>query len=597
MKSLKLGLAIIGISLLGIALSTTSYALYELPTLEPGDDGGSDWPSPTSPTGDNDLPEGESGSGTGAPPTDPALCPNVNTLASWQSLGTTNWYSINSGEATSKGFKTRNNCPVNVPTATEITDDYDNTRALTEDNYKGGNIPQLCLGTSDSDIEIVSEWSEGSCPSGTVDVGVYDSATTNYSNPDGKRYYHRHNFNEEDDTSNGLRWCLKVESPNDNYQLSSRKVSGVNSCASDEAYLFYSDNTRWNMNNEDHPDRTSFCLKVSPKPGAICGVAPTANLTVNGSEGPLAVTPGSALNLNWTSTGAASCTASSSPVTAWAGARPTVGNEAQTFGSAITVYSITCTNAAGTAVDSVTVDSSAPSTVADLKINGSDGPLSVGQSTPLSITWTSTNTTSCAAYGAGWGSGGGVPTSSGTPVVISANASDTYIIQCTGPSGTATDSVQVTLTNTLKVCQNSCSSGVQRGNVNTTQSFTLAQGGVQNLVACYNPAPNCTDSTGDVTTSTAWSETPSNTVSLSGTNPKVVTGNQAGTEGISASYNSQTNNMSVTVTCVPTVSCDNAPGRENYCQDQPFEVDNGCGINITCNGTKTCDYNWKEVAP
>lgn len=572
-------------------------AFFELPVLEEGDSGGSDWPAPTSPNGDNDIPEGDSESGTGAPTTDPALCPNVNTLASWQSFGTTNWYSINSGEATSKGFKTRDNCPVNVPTATEITDDNDASRALTEDNYKGGNIPQLCLGTSNPDIEIVSEWAEGSCPSGTVDVGVYDSATTNYSNPDGKRYYHRHNFNEEDDTSNGLRWCLKVESPDDKYELSSRKVPGVASCAADEAFLFYSDDTRWNMNNEDDADRTSFCLKVSPKPGAICGAAPTANLTVNGADGPLAVAPGSALNLDWTSTGAAACTASSSPATAWTGARATAGSEVQTFGSTITVYSITCTNAAGTAVDSVTVDSSAPSTIADLKINGSDGPLSVAQSTPLSITWTSANATSCTAYGSGWSAGGAVPTASGAPVVISANASDTYIIQCTGPSGMATDSVQVILTNTLKVCQNSCSSGIQRGNISSTQSFTLAQGGTQNLVACFNPATGCTDASGNVTSSATWNETSANTVTLSGSSPRVVTGNQAGTEAISASYSGQTNNMDVTVTCVPTISCDNAPGRENYCKDQPFDTDNGCGITITCNGTKTCDYNWKEVAP
>jgi membrane peptidoglycan carboxypeptidase len=41
----------------------------------------------------------------------------------------------------------------------------------------------------------------------------------------------------------------------------------------------------------------------------------------------------------------------------------------------------------------------------------------------------------------------------------------------------------------------------------------------------------------------------------------------------------------------------NFPGRENYCQNQTFTVNNGCGASITCNGTKTCNYNWKEVAP
>lgn len=86
-------------------------------------------------------------------------------------------------------------------------------------------------------------------------------------------------------------------------------------------------------------------------------------------------------------------------------------------------------------------------------------------------------------------------------------------------------------------------------------------------------------------------------MSLSGTNPKTVSGDNAGTENISATYSGQTANMSVTVTCVPTVSCSNAPGRENYCQNENFNIDNGCGTMISCTGTKTCNYNWKEVAP
>jgi hypothetical protein len=55
--------------------------------------------------------------------------------------------------------------------------------------------------------------------------------------------------------------------------------------------------------------------------------------------------------------------------------------------------------------------------------------------------------------------------------------------------------------------------------------------------------------------------------------------------------------MNVTVACVPTVTCDNASERSNYCSSQTFTTSNGCGGTITCNGVKSCDYNWTEVSP
>lgn len=171
-------------------------------------------------------------------------------------------------------------------------------------------------------------------------------------------------------------------------------------------------------------------------------------------------------------------------------------------------------------------------------------------------------------------------------------------------AGSATKMCQVEVgststptTNSLKICQGNCGSGALRGSTTNTGSFLLARGGTQNLVTCFNSSAGCSDSTGDVTSSTSWSEGGSNVISLSGTSPKVVTGDNSGTEGISASYSGQTANTNITVTCLPTVTCDNAPGASNYCQNDSFSVDNGCGATITCNGTKTCNYNWKEVAP
>jgi hypothetical protein len=275
-------------------------------------------------------------------------------------------------------------------------------------------------------------------------MGVYDSDDSNYSNPEGKRYYHKHDFNEEDNKSNDLRWCLGVTSPGDTYVLSSRKVPGVGSCATDEAYLFYSDDTRWNMNNEDHPDRTSLCVKVTPKVGATCGVPyPTADVTVNGAQGPITVAPNTPLTIAWNTTDAASCSASSAPVSTFNGAKGTSGSESHTFGSASTIYSITCTNASGSVTDSVTVNTSAASSV-NFTVNGSDGPLTVGKNSTLALAWTSSNVTSCTLYGAGL-PGGSVAVNGNASISASAITSspETYVLTCDG----ITDSVVVNAVN------------------------------------------------------------------------------------------------------------------------------------------------------
>lgn len=245
------------------------------------------------------------------------------------------------------------------------------------------------------------------------------------------------------------------------------------------------------------------------------------------------------------------------------------------------------------------LDGTNPCFTIDLKINNSDGPLEVPLNSNLNISWTFpgpyAGDFACNAFGSGWSSGGSVPANGTTSVT--ASQGDTYIIHCTDGYNVTSDSVEATLSNSLKMCQSSCSSGVMRGVSGNPGSFTLAQGGSQNLVACFNPAASCSDSSGNVSSSANWNEGGGDTISLSGSDPRTVNGDDIGVENVSAEYNGQTAVSEVTVTCLPTVSCVNAPGRENYCQNETFAVSNGCGVDITCNGIKTCDYNWKEVAP
>jgi hypothetical protein len=230
-------------------------------------------------------------------------------------------------------------------------------------------------------------------------------------------------------------------------------------------------------------------------------------------------------------------------------------------------------------------------------INGTTtGPIDVARDTPLNLTWNATNVTGCSAYGANFGNGLDPVPLNGT-ASITATQSDLYLVNCTTATGNITSSIQVNLANTLKVCRNSCASGTQRGT--GAQGFTLAQGGTETLVACFNSYNGCTDPSGDITSSALWPETntPNNAVALTPGSQIIVNTVNQGQERFSSTYSGQSQLVDVTVTCIPSVSCTNAPGRDGYCQNESFSVDNGCGVPVDCNGTKTCDFNWKEVAP
>ncbi len=89
---------------------------------------------------------------------------------------------------------------------------------------------------------------------------------------------------------------------------------------------------------------------------------PTIDLNVNGNQGPISATAGSAVYLDWNGTAttnvAIPCTTVSTPASAWSIARPLVGIDVPVYPTAATtVYSITCTDSQGrTATDSITVN-------------------------------------------------------------------------------------------------------------------------------------------------------------------------------------------------------------------------------------------------
>lgn len=113
-----------------------------------------------------------------------------------------------------------------------------------------------------------------------------------------------------------------------------------------------------------------------------------------------------------------------------------------------TTYTVSCTTSSGTPVtDSVTVyppggtvgpGISAPTV--DIKANNSDSAITVTNGQLVQLSWSSTNATNCTSSNA-WS---GARTVTGSQSVYPTVAS-TYILTCTGPGGSASDSVSVNI--------------------------------------------------------------------------------------------------------------------------------------------------------
>ncbi len=149
--------------------------------------------------------------------------------------------------------------------------------------------------------------------------------------------------------------------------------------------------------------------------------APTLSLTAN----PASITAGQSSTISWSSTNATSCVAPDS--SALSGNVIAVPSQTNT-------YNVTCTGPGGSVTKSVTINvTTTPAPTLTLTAN----PTSVysGQSTTL--TWSSTNATSCVAPDSSALSGN---------VTAAPSQTNTYDVTCTGPGGSVTQSVTVTVT-------------------------------------------------------------------------------------------------------------------------------------------------------
>jgi hypothetical protein len=177
-------------------------------------------------------------------------------------------------------------------------------------------------------------------------------------------------------------------------------------------------------------DAYPYILKIttttsSPAPTVTIAVAPTT------------IGAGQSATLTWSSTNATSCTASG----AWSGTQATSGtlSENPTAGGTAT-YTLTCTGSGGSAQGSATLNVTAAAPTVTLEV--SPNSIIVGQSATL--TWSSSNATSCTASGA-WT---GAQAMSGMLTITPASSgASTYTLTCSGAaSATASSSANLTVT-------------------------------------------------------------------------------------------------------------------------------------------------------
>ena len=187
----------------------------------------------------------------------------------------------------------------------------------------------------------------------------------------------------------------------------------------------------------------------SPVTTTSSNVSATAPSTCAGpavtlSASPTSVASGGASTLTWTSTNTTSCSASASPANGnWTGSKSPVSGGSQSTGAltSSTTFTLTCTGPGGSANASatVTVTSNPPPTV-----TLSASPTSVASGGASTLSWSSTNATSCSASG-GWT---GSKTTSGSQSTGALSVTTSYTLTCTGPGGSANASATVTVSAT-----------------------------------------------------------------------------------------------------------------------------------------------------
>jgi hypothetical protein len=194
--------------------------------------------------------------------------------------------------------------------------------------------------------------------------------------------------------------------------------------------------------------------------------------TVTFSAGPSAITSGGSSTLSWTATNATSCTAGGG----WSGTKAVSGSASTGALTATTTYTLSCTGTGGNASQSATVSVSTPAPTVTIAAS----PSTVASGSASTVTWSSTNATSCTASGGRSGS----EAVSGSASTGALTAKTTYTLACTGAGGSASQSATVSVNSAAPVVTISAS------------PTTVTSGKASTLTWSATNATSCTGSNG-----------------------------------------------------------------------------------------------------
>jgi len=157
--------------------------------------------------------------------------------------------------------------------------------------------------------------------------------------------------------------------------------------------------------------------------------------TLNFSADPTTVSAGGRSTLTWSTQNVTACAATG----AWTGPKATSGSEQSPVINANSTFDLQCTGAGGTTGRSVTVN---VGTTPAPTVTISASPASVGVNGTSTLTWSSTNATSCTASN-GWS---GTKATSGSEGTSALSNTTTYTLTCTGAGGNGNSGATVTVT-------------------------------------------------------------------------------------------------------------------------------------------------------
>ena len=163
-------------------------------------------------------------------------------------------------------------------------------------------------------------------------------------------------------------------------------------------------------------------------------------ITVTLTASPTTIMAGMSSTLSWNSTSASYCTND------WNSSQAISGS-AQVSPTTTRTYNITCFGTSGgSMLASATVTVTTMPPIVTLNANGTPNSIIIMSGMPVSLTWTSTNVTSCTGSWTSPANGSvALQNTTGTQVTPTA-PSTTYTINCTGAGGPASSSVIVTVT-------------------------------------------------------------------------------------------------------------------------------------------------------